>query len=230
MMLPRNFESGKTAAKTATGPTNPAGKEAVSKNAIVHGLAGRKHAALPGEEPAYEEFRRAMVEALAPVGPIEAALAESIAGNHWRHQRALQIENALFLSAEGGILEAWCDPDNAIQRVALYANRIQRAIEKNTAELRGLQTARKTAHAQAREEAVLLTQLAEANGETYDPAPDFPARTGEYDDAGQFVYSAPEIARLISRAGRLEDAKILFAPSPAAPLADAPRKAASKAA
>jgi hypothetical protein len=227
MMLPRNFESGKTAAKTATGPTSPIGKETVSKNAMVHGLAGRKHPALPGEEPAYEEFLRAMVEALAPVGPVEAALAESIAGNHWRHQRALKIENALFLRAEGGIVEAWCDPANAIQRVALYANRIQRALEKNTAELRSLQAARKASHAQAQEEAVLLTQLAEANGETYDPAPDFPAPTEASAAAGQFVYSAPEIARLISRAGRLDDAKILFAPPVTAQTpATAARKAA----
>jgi hypothetical protein len=33
----------------------------------------------------------------------------------------------------------------------------------------------KAAHAQALENAILLTQLAEANGETYDPAPDFPS-------------------------------------------------------
>ena len=54
---------------------------------------------------------------------------------------------------------------------------------------------------------ILLTQLAAANGETYNPAPDFPS-TGT---AGEFVYSAPEIARLIHRANRLGDAKILFA-------------------
>jgi hypothetical protein len=75
------------------------------------------------------------------------------------------------------------------------------------AKLEAVQAERKAAHAQAQEEAVLLTQLAEANGETYSPAPDFPS-TGT---AGQFVYSAPEIARLIARASRLSDAKILFA-------------------
>jgi hypothetical protein len=60
---------------------------------------------------------------------------------------------------------------------------------------------------QAQEEAILLTQLAEANGETYDPASDFPSTAA----AGEFVYSAPEIKRLIARASRLSDAKILFA-------------------
>jgi hypothetical protein len=94
-----------------------------------------------------------------------------------------------------------------LRTVALYANRLQRTIEKNTAYLESLQAKRKAAHAQAQEEAILLTQLAEANGETYDPAPDFPS-TGA---AGQFVYSRPEIARLIARASRLSDAKILFA-------------------
>jgi hypothetical protein len=105
------------------------------------------------------------------------------------------------------LADAYLDPSKGLRTVALYANRLQRAIEKNTAYLESLQEKRKTAHAQAQEEAILLTQLAEANGEVYNPEPDFPA-TGA---AGQFVYSAPEIKRLIARASRLGDAKILFA-------------------
>jgi hypothetical protein len=45
------------------------------------------------------------------------------------------------------------------------------------------------------------------NGETYNPAPDLPSAG----TAGEFVYSAPEIKRLIGRDSRLSDAKILFA-------------------
>lgn len=70
-------------------------------------MAGRKHPALPGEEPAYDEFCRSMVDALAPVRPVEAALVESVAGDHWRLQRARKVENALFMRAESGIVEAW---------------------------------------------------------------------------------------------------------------------------
>ena len=127
------------------------------------------------------------------------------------------MENALYsriaqeqpnaLNPAAALADAYLDASKGLKTVALYANRLQRSIEKNTAYLESLQAKRKAAHAQAQEEAILLTQLAEANGETYDPVPDFPSTEA----VGQFVYSAPEIKRLIARASRLSDAKILFA-------------------
>jgi hypothetical protein len=215
MMAPRSFEAKKPAG--ASGPTSPAGKATVSKNALVHGLSGRTHACLPGEEGPYAQFIREMIEALAPLGVIEQAVAEDIADDLWRRRRAVAMENALFsrIAQEqpessdlaAALADAFLDASKGLRTVALYANRLQRAIEKNTAYLETLQAKRKAAHAQAREEAILLTQLAEANGETYNPEADFPS-TGA---AGEFVYSRPEIARLIARASRLNDAKILFA-------------------
>ncbi len=212
MMAPRHFET-----KKATGPTSAAGKVTVSKNALVHGLSGRTHACLPGEEGPFEQFCREFIAALAPIGIVEESVAEDIAGDRWRLTRARAMENALFsrianeqpdpLDSAAALAEAWLDPSKGLRSVATYANRLQRAVEKNTAYLEALQSKRKAAHAQLQEEAMLLTQLAEANSETYNPAPDFPS-TGT---AGEFVYSAPEIARLIARANRLGDAKILFA-------------------
>jgi hypothetical protein len=212
MMAPRNFEP-----KKSSGPITAAGKETVSKNAFVHGLSGRTHACLPGEEGPYEQFCREMIEALAPVGIIEQSVAEDIADDRWRRKRAVAMENALYsrIAQEqpgspdlaAALADAFLDASKGLRTVTLYANRLQRSIEKNTAYLETLQAKRKAAHVQAQEEAILLTQLVEANGETYDPAPDFPS-TGS---AGEFVYSAPEIKRLIARASRLADAKILFA-------------------
>jgi hypothetical protein len=211
MMAPRNFEN------KSTGPTSAAGKVTVSKNALVHGLSGRTHACLPGEEGPFEQFCREFIQALAPVGIVEQAYAEDIAGDRWRLMRARAMENALFsrianeqpnpLDPAAALADAWLDPTKGLKSVALYAHRLQSVVEKNTAHLEALQAPRKAAHAQAQEEAILLTQLAEANGETYNPTPDFPS-TGA---AGEFVYSAPEIKRLIARTGRLGDAKILFA-------------------
>jgi hypothetical protein len=215
MMAPRNFETKKSSGPT--GPTSPSGKATVSKNALVHGLSGRTHACLPGEEGPYGQFCREIVDALAPVGILEQSVAEDIADDRWRRKRAAAMENALCsrIAQEqpdssglaAAFADAFLDASKGLRTVALYANRLQRAIEKNTAYLESLQAKRKAAHAQAQEEAILLTQLAEANGETYNPAPDFPS-TGS---AGEFVYSAPEIACLIARASRLADAKILFA-------------------
>jgi hypothetical protein len=216
MMAPCNFETKKSSG--ATGPTSPAGKEIVSKNALVHGLSGRTHACLPGEERPYEQFCREMIQALAPVGILEQSVAEDIADDRWRRKRAIAMENALCsrIAQEqpdpaaphaAALADTYLDASKGLNTVALYANRLQRSIEKNTAYLESLQAKRRAALAQAQEEAILLTQLAEANGETYNPAPDFPS-TGA---AGEFVYSAPEIKRLIARASRLSDAKILFA-------------------
>jgi hypothetical protein len=215
MMAPRSFETKKSSGPT--GPTSPAGKETVSKNALVHGLSGRTHACLPGEEGPYEQFCGEMLQALAPVGILEKSVAEDIADDRWRRKRAVAMENALYSrivqeqpdapNLAAALADAYLDASKGLRTVSLYANRLQRAIEKNTAYLESLQAKRKAAHAQAQEEAILLTQLAEANAETYDPAPDFPFAEA----AGPFVYSAPEIKRLIARASRLSDAKILFA-------------------
>ena len=215
MMAPRNFEAKKSSGPT--GPTSAAGKETVSKNALVHGLSGRTHACLPGEEGPYEQFCREMIQALVPVGILEQSVAEDIADDRWRRRRAVAMENALCsrIAQEqpsspdlaAALADAYLDASKGLRTVALYANRLQRSIEKNTAYLEALQAKRKAAHAQKQEEAILLTQLAEANGETYNPEPDFPS-TGA---AGEFVYSAPEIKRLIARSSRLSDAKILFA-------------------
>jgi hypothetical protein len=213
MMAPRNFEP-----KKASGPTTAAGKETVSKNALVHGLSGRTHACLRGEEGRYEQFCREIVQALAPVGILEQSVAEDIADDRWRRKRAVAMENALYsriapeqpdpaVPLAAALADAYLDASKGLRTVALYANRLQRSIEKNTAYLETLQAKRKAAYAEGQEEAILLTQLAEANGETYNPAPDFPS-TGA---PGQFVYAAPEIKRLIGRASRLGDAKILFA-------------------
>jgi hypothetical protein len=214
MIAPSQFETKRASAQSsAPGPTSAAGKETVSKNALVHGLAGRTHAALRGEEDAFAQYVRAMCEDLAPVGAQEDELAESIAADCWRLRRARNMENALFTQIEieqaGKLLpaaaqvQAWVDPSKGLQRLALYANRIQRAIEKNTAALEALQSKRKAAHEKALQEAILLTEVAQSKNQTYDPAPDFPS-TGYF---GGFVYSTQEIACLIDRASRLEEAK-----------------------
>src|SRR5215469_11219318 len=93
MMAPRNLETKKSSGPT--GPTSPTGKETVSKNALVHGLSGRTHACLPGEEGPYEQFCREIVQALAPVGILEQSVAEDIADDRWRRKRAVAMENAL---------------------------------------------------------------------------------------------------------------------------------------
>ncbi len=206
-------------AELSTGPITEAGKEAVSRNALKHGLSGATHAALPGEESALEKHCEGYREAYAPVGAPEHDLVRNIAENHWRLKRAHAMESALFfqlelagdLDAPAAHAEGFIDPVKGLQRIALYAARIQRAIEKNAAELKAMQDARKAAPRPPppREEAILLTQLAQMQGKTIEPERDFPAD----ESLGGFVYSASEIARLIDRARRLEEASARFRPA-----------------
>ncbi len=224
-MLPSNFESqraeiNRANAAHSTGPVTEAGKQAVAGNAVKHGLAGKGHAVLPGEESAFEKHLHSYLEVFAPVGAPEQDLVRNIAENYWRLTRAHAMESAHFeqmvLEESGGLdpasaqAQAWNDAAKGLQRIALYAARIQRAIEKSTARLKELQAERKIAYANAQEEAILLTRLAESSGQRFDPAAHFSAT----ESCGGFEYSPDEIKRLILRADRLEEAKLRFLPAP----------------
>lgn len=222
MMMPRNFdpESTRGLLSRATGPTSEAGKHAVSFNSTKHNLTstGKDRAALPGEEAEFDRFCREMRQALVPVGLAEEALADDISADRFRLRRARKMEHALFAKIERKCdtpsdssvakAEAWVDSTKGLQRIALYANRLQSAIAKNTARLEAMQANRGAAEAKAREEAILLTQCAESKGEVYAPGNDFLPAAGH----GWFVYSREEILAAISRARRLAEAKTLLAP------------------
>jgi hypothetical protein len=214
MSTPAQIAANQANAKLSTGPTSVAGKQIASQNSVKHHLTGKGNPALPGEEDAVAEHVEGFIQAYAPVGVPERTLVINIAENHWRLSRAHALETALFTkimmeqseNPASALADAWLDAAKGLKSVATYAARIQRAIEKNTAELKSLQAERKTAYAKAEAEAMLLTQLAHAKGQTVDAAKDFPPP----DLCGGFVYSLPEIARLIGRAARLEEAKARF--------------------
>jgi hypothetical protein len=217
MSTPAQIAANQANAKLSTGPTSDAGKKIVSQNAVKHHLSGTGNPALPGEQDAVANHVQGYIQAYAPVGLPEHDLVTNIANNHWRLQRAHSMEDAIFskimleksderLDPFSAQAEAWLDPAKALKSIAGHASRIQRAIEKNTAELKELQANRKAAYAKAEAEAILLTQLAHAKGQPPDQAKEFPSP----ELCGGFVYSLPEIARLIGRAARLEEAKARF--------------------
>jgi hypothetical protein len=223
MMLPRELEAraqqNRQNASHSTGPVTDAGKHAVSFNSTKHNLTstGIERAALPGEESQFEQFCLELRAELAPAGPTESSLAGDICADRWRLRRARQMEHALFAEIEresndpagpsAAKAKAWIDASKGLQRLATYANRLQRAIDKSTTALEARQAKRKAAEAKAREEAILLTEYAEFDGKTYEPGNDFvPAAA-----YGGFVYSRDEIKYLIGRRRRLEEAESLFA-------------------
>ena len=205
--------------KLSTGPSSDAGKQTVSANALDHGLASSKpaHVALPGEEAALASHLESYRKAYAPANQPEEDLVRTLAESYWRLERAHKLENALFSQ----ILQqddykdldpitvqalAWSNKETGLQRIALYAQRIQRTAEKTTNTLKTMQHERKAAYNQAKEEAMYLTELSVTSGNSFEPALHF----GAPDLHGGFVYSPGEIKLALLRVSRLEEARVRF--------------------
>jgi hypothetical protein len=205
--------------KLSTGPSSDAGKQTVSANALDHGLASSKpaHVALPGEETAFNAHLESYRKAYAPANQPEGDLVRTLAESYWRLERAHKLENALFklilkqddykdLDPITAQAQAWSDKDTGLQRMALYAQRIQRTAEKTANTLKAMQQERKAAYNQAKEEAMYLTQLSVGSGNSFEPALHF----GAPHLHGGFVYSPDEIKLALLRVTRLEEARARF--------------------
>jgi hypothetical protein len=205
--------------KLSTGPSSDAGKQTVSANALNHGLASSNpvHVALSGEEAAFAKHLESYRTTCAPANQLEEDLVCTLAESYWRLQRAHRLENALFnqilkqddykdLDPTLAKAVAWSNKDTGLQRIALYAQRIQRTAEKTAAALKTMQQERKAAYSQAKDEAMYLTQLSLANGNNFEPALHF----GAPGIHGGFVYSRDEIKLALLRVTRLEEARARF--------------------
>jgi hypothetical protein len=213
-------------AQHSTGPKTEKGKHRTRLNAYRHGLTGQIRLLTAEEHEAFELHCTGIRESLEPVGVLETELAQSIAEDHWRLKRARAIESGIFAAGVlgqlghpyGGIREdaaqvpidealsqahTWIAKSENFQLLALYEQRIHRAIEKNMAQLRILRAERKAARQQALEEAQLLAQLAYSKGEKYDPARDFPPEILQIGSD----FSSVGIRRLINRNQRLNEAR-----------------------
>src|SRR5580692_5640425 len=212
-------------AQHSTGPTTEKGKHRTRLNAYRHGLTGQICLLTSEEQQAFDQHCTGIRESLAPVGALEVELAQSIAEDHWRLKRARAIETGIFAAGVlgqlghpfGGIREdaaqvpideaisqarTWLAKSENFQLLALYEQRIRRAIEKNMAELRTLRAERQAARKQALEEAQLLAQLAHSKGEKYDPASDFPPELLQIGSD----FSRATLTRLLARNQRLSEA------------------------
>ena len=201
-------------------------------NAYRHGLTGQIVITTPADQVAFDRHCQGIHTSLAPVGALETGLAQSVAEDRWRLNRAAAIENTLFaygvsqaadlahhpeVDAAFAQAQAWLANGKQISLITLYEGRIQRRIEKNLALLRQMQQDRQAALQQAAEQSQLLAKLAASKGETYDPERDLPKEFLP----PQFDFSISQITRLAAHNQLLAEAKKLF---------DAPRNSHRKAA
>jgi hypothetical protein len=211
-------------AQLSTGPRTEEGKKRSSLNAFRHGLTGQIVIHTPADQSAFQKHCDAIRQELAPVGALETTLAQAIAEDYWRLNRARALENSIFTlglqehsdpeaanpEVDAALAQGrtWVEQAKNLQLLTTYEQRIRRSVEKNMAELRGLQAERKAAVEQAEKEARVLVQLAEAEGGDYDPASDFPP---ESQPVG-FVFSRSAAKRQIDRELRLRRAWLLPLP------------------
>lgn len=190
-------------------------KRRSSLNARRHGITARVHIATPEESEAYDAHMKSYLEALKPVGPIERDLAIEIASLRYRLKRAASLEHSIFAVGHEEFAESLSDHPQAgaalaegmtwlrhcksLQLLTLYESRTRRALEKATEELNSLQAARKEAHTRAQQEAIRLAKVALSEGREYQPGRDFEPASAH----GEFVFSEPELARVVDRRNRL---------------------------
>jgi hypothetical protein len=76
-----------------SGPNTPAGKAAVSRNAVTHGIFSQAPVVVGVEsQEEWEQHREGVIASLAPVGTLEETLAERAARLLWRQARVARFE------------------------------------------------------------------------------------------------------------------------------------------
>ena len=79
-------------ARKSTGPRTREGKNAISQNALKHGLRGSQTVIGSESQTDFDLYRDRMLTELAPAGSMESMLAERIVSLSWRLRRAGRIQ------------------------------------------------------------------------------------------------------------------------------------------
>jgi hypothetical protein len=144
----------------SSGTVTPEGRKRSSMKALPHFLTGQVTAMTDEERATYDKFSKTLIGSLAPEGAMEIQLAQLIATDSWRLNRASAIEDNLFAlglhESAGQLCPDHEQTDAALttalvftmeskqlQLLTLYQQRLSRIMQKTVALLQSLQTARK---------------------------------------------------------------------------------------
>lgn len=213
MTTEKQIAANRANAEKSTGPVTPEGKRRSSQNARRHGITAQTTVMTDEDRLKHDEFIARILDDLAPVGAMELLHATGLAEDSWLLSRCraqcVNIEAVGHFDGTGDRYDTGhpeihtaitgavtvCEKAKNLELLSLYAQRIQRSVEKHYQALRALQAERKAQDAARLEEARLLFQLAEMNNLPYSPAED------------GFVFSTAEIAVCANRHHRLHLAR-----------------------
>ena len=145
----------------STGPITHEGRAISSLNAVKTGLTGRTVLLHSDDAAVYQNHLAAYAKEYQPVGLREQELVQSLADTQWRLQRIPGLEMAIYAqgraenqdyvdqhaAAGASLIElgTFLKYEKQLKNLQLQESRLQRRYEKEMAELRSLQKARKAA-------------------------------------------------------------------------------------
>ena len=211
MISNKQLQANRNNARLSTGPKTVEGRNRSRLNALRHGLTGQVTVMTGEDRASHDELAQALIQDLKPEGTLELQLAQRIATDSWRLNRAGAIEDNLFalgLHQNAGQLcpdheqidaalttaRVFTTESKSLELLTLYEQRLNRSIQKNLALLQSLQAARKAQREAEIKEAASLLQISEMKGVEYQPSKD------------GFVFSTDEIHSAIDRQQRLDRA------------------------
>jgi hypothetical protein len=214
MLTEKQLAANRANAQHSTGPKTEEGKQRTRLNASRHNLTGQVTAMTPEDRKAHDAFSAGLIKSMAPEGELELQLAQRIATDSWRLNRASAIEDNIFalglfrssndLDIEQAELHAamtaartFTREAKAIELLTLYEQRLNRSVQKNLATLQTLQATRKAEQKAAMEEAAKLLELSEMKGLPYEPA--------QTCEPNGFVFSIDQLRAQIDRKRRLAE-------------------------
>jgi hypothetical protein len=210
MLTEKQLSANRANAQHSTGPRTEEGKQRSRLNASRHNLTGQVTAMTPEDRKAHDALSAGLIKSMAPEGELELQLAQRIATDSWRLNRASAIEDNIFalalfrssndLDIEQAELHAaltaartFTREAKAIELLTLYEQRLNRSVQKNLATLQALQATRKAAQKAAMEEAAKLLELSEMKDVPYEPI------------ENGFVFSIDQLRAQIDRKRRLAE-------------------------
>jgi hypothetical protein len=213
MVSEKRIEANRRNAQKSSGPRSIDGRARSSMNALRHGITGQVSIMTVEDRGAHDKFVQELIAGLQPEGAVELQFASVIAEDFWRLQRIRAVENDMLalgnfsdaaaidvdhpeIHASLTRAQTFLDQSKDFERLTLYEQRINRAIEKNRKQLAEVQAERKREREEALEQACLLHQ-APATPELPDNAEPAPASNNG------FVFSSEEIERAIHHRSRL---------------------------